>query len=646
MAKSSIMIKAVLRRFGKDTRGSLSMELMLILPILLWALVGMTIFFDAYRARMQTQTAVLQVADTISRFTDVVTDDYLEGMNDVLDYMVTRNLATRIRVSAISWDSENERLTIDWSYGTRNMASLSQLAQLNLIGNIGDGSSGGGGGEGEGEAPAFDFTNDDMQLPVANLASRIPQPFPGEATILVEAFTLWRSPIFSWMGLNYLENVRFTPIAVTRPRFSPFLQYEHGDDPVPMDPIDEDPVPTPPADVDPVSFDNGPPAGKLDIVSDNDFKSGDTKDWIGPHLMTEHFNAKTGDDMYLGPYDGNSWYYPPTHTMHLPKNADLAMVEFDLLLQGNWGGYEPEGDRVGDMFVIKVEGSSIALEAFNTFTTSSREIYKRARYSTASRAEGLFATHMELVEFGDFSGQGAWQGGWGTNHAAFAPNAGYQIWRVQIAIANPVERIAMGFALTGGDAGRNGLKNFGLLNFRVSAGQVGNILGHFVPDSKAQLQSKDYATEYNRFSGCPDQRIAGQNLTLRSSDLYTGEVTFTRFLDMWVDQIDLSQCTDVKASGIILANPMLVMRYTNDTSNVGNTRLKLTIFDMTNNPGYCDATILVRDPFGQFTFVEPPRIGDGKTSLLLGHAASGNYHLWVGLPQKSYCHAEIVLEHY
>ena len=55
------------RRFGVESGGSVSMELVLTLPLLLWALAATAVFYDGYRARYQAEMAAQTVADIMSR---------------------------------------------------------------------------------------------------------------------------------------------------------------------------------------------------------------------------------------------------------------------------------------------------------------------------------------------------------------------------------------------------------------------------------------------------------------------------------------------------------------------------------------------------------------------------------------------------
>ena len=115
--------------FAGDKRGALSVELLLALPILLWAYIATLVFYDAYRAQTLAQSGVIHVADLMSRKTDIVTDDYIEGMNAVYDFLMYRNLEARMRISAIRRNAEGNP-EVAWSQGTRGIIPLDEMVEL------------------------------------------------------------------------------------------------------------------------------------------------------------------------------------------------------------------------------------------------------------------------------------------------------------------------------------------------------------------------------------------------------------------------------------------------------------------------------------------------------------------------------------
>ena len=299
---------AVVLKYRDDMRGMMSIELVLVLPILFFAVLGTLVYTDAYRARAQAQMAALHVADLISRNTVVVTADYLEGMNNVFDFLNTRNMDTRLRISSITWDKDTETPEIVWSYGTRGLISLMDISAAAHMGD------GGSEVSGQPENDGFGFDNPQMQLPVAGLAQRIPPVFPGEALILVEAFSLWRSPIVSLMGISYLDNIRMTPIAVTRPRFAPFIRFEgdngnfpSGDELEAMAVADDE--------EEPVAEDEASePPGTTVTVVDMDFTDGDTTGWS---TETVTHSSVAGIGSFLGRFGGETRQNPINFDVNL-----------------------------------------------------------------------------------------------------------------------------------------------------------------------------------------------------------------------------------------------------------------------------------------------------------------------------------------
>ncbi len=616
------LLLAPLRKYRDDTRGTISIEFLLSFPMLIWAFVATLIFTDAYRAQSQAQIAALHVADLISRNTEVVTNDYLEGLNDVFDFLNAQPHDTRLRISSVMWDAEDETPVVIWSYGTRNMASLHELGTL-APANFGDES--GSDPEEDEDPPVFGFSNKKMQLPVANLAERIPPAFPGEALILVEAFTLWRTPMISWMGFDYLNNIRMTPIAVSRPRFSPFIRYEHDDDVFP----DDGPEYLPPAGEVPPPEENTPePETTTVTIVDTDFSSGDTTNWSVESGAVTHSDSSS----FLGPFGQETWQSPITYQVNLGQTSRKALIEFDLFVIDSWDGYgvdwaHPEGEFI----TIQVNGTSIALDSFLEFLPP---LMRNDRITVASRAEGKFTTTMEMIA----SGSNLYGGGWHD-----------QVWRVRIEVENPATQFTLGFAARLNEDLWN--ESFGIRSFRITAEHGNHGPDHFVPNAAERL-GEDPLTQFTSYSGCPDVRIPAMNLTMRSSDMWEPLRMWRRAGGTnWVGHCGISG-----ADRYIRASPTMVLHYTNDTSNVDGNRLRVCTQDF-NSGLSCDATLLIRDPYGQWYFNDD--ISAGTWSLLfgwrdrnynaridLGHAVSGEYHIWMGNHQSGVCSTDLRFELY
>lgn len=184
MINSFSLLKARLRQFGRDLRGGLSVETVLIFPLLTWTYAAMFVFFDAFRAQNTNLKAAYTISDMISRETDGVSANYVEGLGTVFDYLTSSPSPTWIRVTVLycndrCYDPDRE-LRRDWSYATGEHSALTTANIQN------------------------DF---DDKIPI------IP---PSERLILVETFMEYY-PLFN-IGLNQV--IPFENYIVTRPRFA------------------------------------------------------------------------------------------------------------------------------------------------------------------------------------------------------------------------------------------------------------------------------------------------------------------------------------------------------------------------------------------------------------------------------------------
>lgn len=107
---------APLKRFVSETRASMSVEAIIILPVLFWAYAAMFTYFEAFRAQAVAEKSAYTISDMISRETDPITPDYMNNTRAMFkDLSGLTNSETAIRISLLRWDESRNRFYIDWS---------------------------------------------------------------------------------------------------------------------------------------------------------------------------------------------------------------------------------------------------------------------------------------------------------------------------------------------------------------------------------------------------------------------------------------------------------------------------------------------------------------------------------------------------
>ncbi|MDD7971365.1 TadE/TadG family type IV pilus assembly protein [Roseinatronobacter alkalisoli] len=634
-------------RFHADIRGSVSMELVLVLPLLIFAYVASLVFFDAFRARKDAQAAALTVADLLSRNTEAVSTAYMDGLNEVYDFLTSGNQETRLRMSSVMWDHTAEEPTVMWSYGTRGFLSLEDYAAVTAdddraadyaayrgltnpsaaqangngvsvaqaridarLGSMDSGTPPSGTSHGR-------FTSADMHAPVASLGDRIPPILPGEALLLVESFAMWH-PLIT----EILPATRLTPIAITRPRFSPFINYEGNAENFPEGLPEILPeVGEPEAPVEEEEEEEQAEPETNVTITDTDFTSGNTAGWSSD-TVTQTANPAIGN--FLGPFGGNTWTAPVTYAVNLGEQSETALIEFDLFIIDSWDGYSPSWARPeGEMFALTVNGQSIASEVFQSGPVGNMAATRR---TVASRAEGKFTTTMTLLE----SNQNHWGAGWTD-----------QIWRVVVEVENPATTFTLGFSANLDEAIDN--ESFGLLNFRLTAerGQPGS---HFIPPANIGLNATN---KFPRYAGCPDHRLSAKTHSFSVDELSTPAL---RHLARAGGGQRLTNCSGFGGwfspySSHFDANPTFVINYDKQNTNWNGSRLRIETNDG-NSGASCDSALLIRDPYGQWHFNEDISSWNYNARVNMGHVDSGDILVWVGRWSSGQCNTEITFSNY
>ncbi len=120
--------------FLKDQRGSGIVEFVIVFPLLIWAFVGIFLFWDVFRAMNLAQKATFIVADNLSRSSAAVKRADIDGLADLLGYLSEVQPAAgesvRLRVSSIKWNATTNMHAVGWSYTADNAQPVLTNATL------------------------------------------------------------------------------------------------------------------------------------------------------------------------------------------------------------------------------------------------------------------------------------------------------------------------------------------------------------------------------------------------------------------------------------------------------------------------------------------------------------------------------------
>ncbi|WP_187429596.1 hypothetical protein ROLI_025010 [Roseobacter fucihabitans] len=102
------------KRFARGEEGNVTIEFVIICPLMFWTHMAMYTYFDAFKEQTINQKAAFTVADLISRQA-VVNAAFIDGSHSVFNTLVRSNTATAIRVTSVSYDAEEDEYSVLWS---------------------------------------------------------------------------------------------------------------------------------------------------------------------------------------------------------------------------------------------------------------------------------------------------------------------------------------------------------------------------------------------------------------------------------------------------------------------------------------------------------------------------------------------------
>jgi Flp pilus assembly protein TadG len=110
-------LTSMLRCFRRDENGSLVAEAVIVLPLLIWVYLALFVYWDAYRSINTSQKAAYTISDMISREMKEtpLTPAYIAGMRSLMNYLIDKDQAVKLRVSSVTWSQARNRYEVDWS---------------------------------------------------------------------------------------------------------------------------------------------------------------------------------------------------------------------------------------------------------------------------------------------------------------------------------------------------------------------------------------------------------------------------------------------------------------------------------------------------------------------------------------------------
>lgn len=190
----------------KSERGTVTVEFVILFPLLIAWFLGSFIYFDAYRSKTLTAKVAFTISDLFSRETDIIDDARARQFYDVQERMMPRRIEQSwIRVSSICYRERVESGVV--------VESEYRIHWSTVFDDHYD--------EDAGELPNIVRYEDDTEIPV-NL---MPLMADGDSIIFTEVFAVWEPIARQWAGYMGLSELTWAQRVTERPRFLTVLPH-------------------------------------------------------------------------------------------------------------------------------------------------------------------------------------------------------------------------------------------------------------------------------------------------------------------------------------------------------------------------------------------------------------------------------------
>ncbi|MFK7765503.1 MAG: TadE/TadG family type IV pilus assembly protein [Roseobacter sp.] len=103
------------RFFMKSEEGSIAIEAVIMIPLLIWAYLAMFTIFDSFRQYTTQQKAVYTISDLISRQATPLDAAFIDGLHSLFENLSRTPNGSGIRVTVAKYDLLNEQYDVVWS---------------------------------------------------------------------------------------------------------------------------------------------------------------------------------------------------------------------------------------------------------------------------------------------------------------------------------------------------------------------------------------------------------------------------------------------------------------------------------------------------------------------------------------------------
>ncbi len=119
------------RRFRGEQDGSVMVETVICLPLLIWGVVASYEFFEVHRYKSAREKATYTVADMLSRESSSVNDVYVDNAMTLFDTISNDAGVNQLRVSVVMYDQDADEYSIWWSE-TRGDGGMLELQDADV----------------------------------------------------------------------------------------------------------------------------------------------------------------------------------------------------------------------------------------------------------------------------------------------------------------------------------------------------------------------------------------------------------------------------------------------------------------------------------------------------------------------------------
>ncbi|SHJ15350.1 TadE/TadG family type IV pilus assembly protein [Wenxinia saemankumensis] len=119
-------------RFLRRSEGTVTVELVMGLPMVVWAMMAGWVYYDSFRTEATNTRAAYTIGDALSRETNFISPVYMNSLSELQGFLLQSDQDRALRVTVVRYEQSRDRHRVVWSQVRGTMSGIQPLQNADI----------------------------------------------------------------------------------------------------------------------------------------------------------------------------------------------------------------------------------------------------------------------------------------------------------------------------------------------------------------------------------------------------------------------------------------------------------------------------------------------------------------------------------